>query len=85
MLCLKFELLFGYGNSSLVFSAWLSDFCDHAFFNCVRFTQGGIQDMEQYKDMYYQLFNKITDVIEALKEIQCEMEKVYTEAEDKKD
>ena len=41
--------------------------------------------MDQYKDMYYQLFNKITDVIETLKEIQCQMEKIYTETEEKKD
>jgi len=44
-----------------------------------------IWDMDQYKDMYYQLFNKITDVIETLKEIQCQMEKIYTETEEKKD
>ena len=35
--------------------------------------------MADYKEMYYQLFNKLTDVIEELKEIQCKMEDMYTE------
>jgi len=30
--------------------------------------------MPDYKEMYFELFNKITDVIEELKEIQKEME-----------
>ena len=30
--------------------------------------------MPDYEEMYYTLFNKITDIIEELKEIQCEME-----------
>ena len=36
--------------------------------------------MADYKDMYYKLFNKLTDVIEELKEIQCEMEEIYSDA-----
>lgn len=39
--------------------------------------------MENYKDMYYQLFNKITDIIEELKEIQISTEKMYVETENK--
>lgn len=37
--------------------------------------------MTDYKDMYYKLFNKITDVIEELKEIQCQMEEEYLESD----
>ena len=33
--------------------------------------------MTNYKDMYYKLFNKITDIIEELKEVQCQMEEEY--------
>lgn len=33
--------------------------------------------MENYKDMYFQLFNQITDVIEQLKEIQKKAEEMY--------
>ena len=36
--------------------------------------------MEDYKKMYYELFNKITDVIENLKKIQQEAEEVYLSA-----
>lgn len=32
--------------------------------------------MADYKTLYYQLFNKITDVIEELKEIQCQTEEM---------
>ena len=33
--------------------------------------------MEDYKKMYYELFNKITDVIENLKQIQMEAEETF--------
>ena len=33
--------------------------------------------MPDYKEMYYKLFNKLTDVIENLKDIQLEMEEMY--------
>ena len=33
--------------------------------------------MADYKDMYYKMFNKLTDVIEELKELQCQMEEMY--------
>lgn len=33
--------------------------------------------MIDYKTLYYQLFNKFTDVIEELKEIQCQAENAY--------
>jgi len=37
-----------------------------------------------YKEMYYSLFNELTDVIEKLKEIQCKMEELHSEiSEDK--
>lgn len=31
------------------------------------------------KEMYFKLFNKITDMIEELKQLQCEMEEMYME------
>ena len=31
------------------------------------------------KDFYFKLFNKITDMIEELKQLQCEMEEMYIE------
>ncbi len=33
--------------------------------------------MEDYKNMYFNLFNQLTDVIEKLKEIQCRAEEMY--------
>ena len=33
--------------------------------------------MEDYKKMYYELFNKITDVIENLKQIQKQAEETF--------
>ena len=30
--------------------------------------------MADYKELYFELFNKVTDIIEELKKIQCEME-----------
>ena len=36
--------------------------------------------MEDYKKMYYELFNKITDVIENLKKIQQDAEESYLSA-----
>ncbi|MBQ8588074.1 MAG: hypothetical protein IJ454_01645 [Clostridia bacterium] len=33
--------------------------------------------MEDYKKMYYELFNKITDTIETLKKIQQESEETF--------
>ena len=39
--------------------------------------------MEDYKKMYYELFNKITDIIENLKQIQSEAEETFiTSTED---
>ena len=35
--------------------------------------------MVDYKDMYYKLFNKMTDIIEELQEIQNQMEEEYLE------
>ena len=38
--------------------------------------------MHDYKEMYFRLFNEITDVIERLKQIQCDMEGKYSKSED---
>ncbi len=38
--------------------------------------------MKDYKKMYYELFNKMTDVIELLKNIQLEAEEKFISAED---
>ena len=37
--------------------------------------------MEDYKKMYYELFNEVTDVIEKLKEIQLNAEERYISAD----
>ena len=42
--------------------------------------QGGRFIMEDYKAMYYNLFNQLTDVIEQLKEIQAKAEEMYINA-----
>jgi len=39
--------------------------------------------MPNYEEMYYTLFNKVTDIIEELKEVQAKMEEMYIE--EKKD
>ena len=57
-----------------------ADFCYHAFFNWRENLERSGKTMADYKDMYYKLFNKLTDVIEELKEIQCEMEEIYSDA-----
>ena len=36
--------------------------------------------MPNYEKMYYTLFNKITDMIEELKEVQCLTEELYIES-----
>ena len=33
--------------------------------------------MLDQNEMYFQLFNKLTDIIEELKEMQCQMEEMY--------
>ena len=38
--------------------------------------------MEDYKKMYLELFNDITDLIEGLKEIQREAEEIYISSND---
>lgn len=40
--------------------------------------------MEDYKEMYLKLFNKITEVIEELKKIQAETEEMYLNAQNNK-
>ena len=34
-----------------------------------------------YKKMYFELFNKLTDIIEELKELQCKMEEMHINAD----
>lgn len=47
------------------------------FFNCERRII-----MANYKELYNELFNKVTDVIEQLKDVQREMEEKYIESDD---
>lgn len=35
--------------------------------------------MADYKELYFKLFNEVTDIIEKLKQIQCEAEEMYVE------
>ena len=37
--------------------------------------------MPEYKDLYFKLFNEITDVIERLKEMQKEADEMYIKSE----
>ena len=41
--------------------------------------------MNEYEEMYRKLFNKITDVIEELKEVQKQTEEMYINAADKEE
>ncbi|MBQ7792755.1 MAG: hypothetical protein IJ367_04635 [Clostridia bacterium] len=41
--------------------------------------------MADYKRMYFELFNKITDVIEELKEIQQKTEEIYMDTDFEED
>ncbi len=41
--------------------------------------------MADYKKMYFELFNKITDVIEELKEIQQKTEEIYMDTDFEED
>ena len=83
LLCFAINIGYGFDRLNLI-ASFLCVACRilyHAFFNCVR-KKKGENKMEDYKDMYYQLFNKITAVIENLMEIQREMEKMYIEREE---
>jgi len=40
--------------------------------------------MEDYKEMYLNLFNNITEIIEELKKIQAETEEMYLNAQNNK-
>ena len=41
--------------------------------------------MTDYKKLYFELFNKVTNVIEELKQIQCQMEEMYINSSEKVD
>ena len=43
--------------------------------------KGVLQIMSEYKDLYYKLFNRITDIIEELKELQVQAEEMYINSE----
>ena len=48
-----------------------------------KYNRKGNFKMADYKDLYYQLFNEVTDVIERLKEFQCKAEEMYIESNEK--
>ena len=43
--------------------------------------KGVLKIMSDYKDLYYKLFNRITDIIEELKELQVQAEEKYINSE----
>ena len=43
--------------------------------------KGVLQIMSDYKDLYYKLFNRITDIIEEHKELQVLAEEMYINSE----
>lgn len=38
--------------------------------------------MADYKQMYYKLFNKLTDIAEEIKQIQADVEDLFLESDD---
>ena len=62
------------------FMRGLQIFCATHFLMCET-KEKGDKVMNDYKEMYFELFNKITDIIESLKTIQQEMEEKYIENE----
>ena len=77
---------------AVLFSVFHCLFCDIgvSVFRCADFGWHTFLIMEEktmpdYKKMYYTLFNKITDVIEELKEVQCEVEELYIESCEEED
>ena len=40
--------------------------------------------MADYKQMYFKLFNKLTDICEEIKQIQAEAEEIFLETEEEK-
>ena len=40
--------------------------------------------MADYKQMYFKLFNKLTDIAEEIKQIQAEAEEIFLETEEEK-
>lgn len=57
-----------------------ADFCCHAFLMWNNSKEVAV--MEDYKSMYFKLFNQLTDVIEQLKEIQSKAEEMYINSYD---
>jgi len=41
----------------------------------------GVAYMADYKEMYYQIFNKLTDIMEEIKNVQLEMEELFIKSE----
>ena len=41
--------------------------------------------MTDYKDMYFHIFNKLTDLTEEIKELQRQMEEMYINSEEDKE
>ena len=60
-------------RSRVFFMRWP---CADAFFNLRRFV------MVDYEKLYHEMFNKVTDVIEELKELQKKMEEEYLKQTD---
>ena len=44
-----------------------------------------VKNMADYKELYFELFNKVTDIIEELEKIQCDMEEKCIEEDNDKE
>lgn len=64
-------------SDSLVFVRGIRFLC-HAFF-VWEYKKGDVC-MQNYKELYFELFNKVTDIIDELKQIKQDMEDKYTES-----
>lgn len=70
-LLLQFDVCDNYRGSH--FSVCMTSCCTHFFI----LEERSNKVMPEYKDLYYKLFNRITDIIEELKELQNQAEEMY--------
>ena len=55
-------------------------------FGCTHFFNWReVKNMPDYKELYFELFNKVTDIIEELEKIQCDMEEKCIEEDNDKE
>ncbi len=53
-----------------------------AFFICAKIWYKGVETVVDYKELYFELFNALTDILEKIKEVQKKAEEAHMEAEE---